>query len=96
VGGSRSVKWVFNIAAVAPTADLLSTDRAWVRTMYDALQPFASGIGTYINFLNNADEDRIRASYGPAKYERLSRIKAEYDPDNVFHLNANIRPAKTP
>ena len=95
-GGSRSVKWVFNIAAIAPTADLLSTDRAWVRTMYDALQPFASGIGTYVNFLNDADEDRIRASYGPAKYERLSRIKAEYDPDNVFHLNANIRPAKAP
>ncbi|HLM95434.1 MAG TPA: FAD-binding oxidoreductase [Acidimicrobiales bacterium] len=93
-GGSRATKWVFNIAAIAPTQDLLDADRAWVRSMYDALQPFAVGIGTYVNFLSDADEDRIRASYGPAKYERLARIKAEYDPENLFHLNANIKPSK--
>jgi FAD/FMN-containing dehydrogenase len=92
-GGSRSAKWLFNIAAVAPDPALLAQDRQWVRDFWDALLPYASGSGSYVNFIADAgDQDRVRASYGPDKYERLARIKAEWDPDNVFHLNANIRP----
>jgi FAD/FMN-containing dehydrogenase len=93
-GGSRAAKWCINIAASAPEPDLLATDRAWVRAFWDALQPHASGSGSYVNFIaDTADESRVRASYGEAKYDRLARIKAQYDPDNVFHKNANIKPA---
>lgn len=92
-GGSRATRWAFNIAALAPTPELFAGDRAWVRRFWDALRPHAANDGTYVNFLSDADEDRVRTSYGPAKYERLAAIKAEWDPDNVFHSNANIRPA---
>ncbi len=60
--------------------------------MRDALAPFALNAGTYINAMAEPEEHRVRAAYG-AKYDRLARIKAEYDPGNVFHRNINIKPA---
>ena len=49
------------------------------------------GGGTYINSLAEQDDARIRQTYG-AKFDRLQMIKNKYDPNNVFHRNANIRP----
>jgi FAD/FMN-containing dehydrogenase len=92
-GGSRAAGFCFNIAAICQDAELLAADRAWVRSFWEALRPHATGSGSYVNFMSEYEEDRVRAAYGAAKYERLARIKAEYDPDNVFHLNVNIKPA---
>ena len=70
------------------------TERGWVRGFWEALRPHAMGSGDgYVNGTTDYQEDRVRNSYGAAKYQRLADIKAGYDPDNVFHLNANIRPA---
>jgi FAD/FMN-containing dehydrogenase len=93
-GGRRSTRYVVNIAAIAQTVKDLEADRQWVRDYWSALVPHAAGVGGYVNFMSEYEEDRVRSAYGPEKYDRLARIKGEYDPDNVFHLNANILPAK--
>jgi FAD/FMN-containing dehydrogenase len=49
--------------------------------------------GGYINFMSGDDDRRAADNYG-ANYERLSAVKAVYDPDNLFHVNKNIAPAK--
>jgi len=92
-GGSRAACYVFNIEAAASDQSTYEADRAWVRSFWDAMRPHATGSGGYVNFMAEADDSRVRASYGRDKYERLARIKAQYDPDNLFHLNANIKPA---
>ena len=95
-GGSRQTRFVVNVTAIAPDAELLVADRAWARSMWQALVPHASGSGRSINAMADADADGVRAAYGRAKYQRLAGIKARYDPDNVFRMNANIKPAPLP
>ena len=47
--------------------------------------------GAYVNMMMDEGQERVRASYRD-NYDRLARIKATYDPDNVFRVNQNIQP----
>jgi FAD/FMN-containing dehydrogenase len=47
----------------------------------------------YVNFLSELPENVLEASFGPEKYARLVAVKDEWDPENVFALNANIKPS---
>jgi FAD/FMN-containing dehydrogenase len=66
---------------------------SWSRDVFRAITPFATG-GVYVNFMTQEETDRVRAAYGP-NYERLAKLKAKYDPTNLFRMNQNIAPAKT-
>jgi hypothetical protein len=63
----------------------------WVEEFFAAMSPLSTG-AVYVNDLENESEDRVRAAYGD-NYDRLSRIKRKYDPDNFFRVNQNIKPA---
>jgi FAD/FMN-containing dehydrogenase len=63
---------------------------AFGRRYRDALASYRTG-GTYLNWTADAVADRVRAAYGPA-YDRLARVKAGWDPDNVFRATGNVRP----
>ena len=93
-GGSRAPGVIVNAAAIAPEPGLLAADRDWARQLWADLLPHAHGTATYVNFMNDYETDRVQASYGPAKYQRLTQIKASYDPGNIFHRNPNIKPAE--
>jgi len=65
---------------------------AWAREGFEIMRPVSLG-GVYVNELGlDESDDRIRSAYG-INYPRLARLKAKYDPDNLFRLNANILPA---
>jgi FAD/FMN-containing dehydrogenase len=62
-----------------------------VRETWDAVQPYVPG-GVYVNELGEDEGDnRVQQAYA-GNYERLRTIKRKYDPDNLFCLNANIKP----
>jgi FAD/FMN-containing dehydrogenase len=65
--------------------------RAWGRTALAEAQPYEA-VGRYVNDVAEVEDGLARSIYGDAKYERLVSLKREWDPDNVFRLNQNIRP----
>jgi FAD/FMN-containing dehydrogenase len=89
--GDRNAAHVININSNWTDQDADPENIAWAREYFDAMTPFSTG-GVYVNFLGTEGEERIRAAYGPQKYERLAALKRKYDPTNFFRFNQNIMP----
>ncbi len=78
-------------SASTPTRPTAGAIRDWCVGYWDATHPYSAG-GAYVNFMMDEGQDRVRATYRQ-NYDRLARVKAQYDPDNVFHVIQNIHPA---
>ena len=87
----RSAGFTYNIGVSTETSEGFEAEREWARDFWSALEPWHQGV--YVNFLGDEGAERVRASYGPEKYDRLQALKRKYDPDNFFRINQNISPS---
>jgi FAD/FMN-containing dehydrogenase len=86
----RDVEYIVNVHTRWREAGEDAKCIAWARSLFDALTPHATG-GVYVNFMPEDETQRVAAgAYGP-NYARLAKLKAKYDPDNLFCLNQNIQ-----
>ena len=88
--GHRDARFVLNVHARWNEAVHDKNCISWARAFFEASLPYASA-GAYVNFMTEEEGNRVAAAYG-SNYDRLVRIKQKYDPENIFHLNQNIKP----
>ncbi|MDQ0379360.1 FAD-binding oxidoreductase [Amycolatopsis thermophila] len=91
-GFNRDSQWAVHPLGLwaAPADDERAI--AWARNLRADMKPWATG-DVYLNFIGNEGTDRIVAGYGEENYRRLQRVKAEFDPHNVFNRWHAIEPA---
>jgi FAD/FMN-containing dehydrogenase len=91
--GNRDAKLVVNITGAWEKAEDDAQEIEWVRSSWRQLKKFSTG-GTYVNFLTEDEgADRTQAAYGD-NFARLAKVKAKWDPANLFSSNKNIAPAR--
>jgi len=88
----RASRIMVNVAALYEKPDEKPVHEAWAADFAAALRQ--SDSGAYVNFLGDVGEAGVRAAYPGSTWDRLRKVKAQYDPTNLFRLNQNIPPAK--
>jgi hypothetical protein len=90
--GYRDAAWSMVIFGVDPDPKNAPAIKKWARDYWEAVHPFDLA-GAYPNFMmDDEGETRVKAAYGE-NYDRLATLKKKYDPNNLFQVNQNIRPA---
>jgi FAD/FMN-containing dehydrogenase len=90
--GNRDARYIGGFNATWPPGAPADPHVAWARNGWERIRPFSTG-GNYVNFqLADDDATRTADAYGK-NYQRLQRVKATWDPDNLFRVNRNIPPA---
>jgi hypothetical protein len=87
----RNATWSMVIAGIDPNPHKAKEITKWAKEYWEAIHPFTIG-GAYVNFMMEEGQERIQATYGE-NHARLSAVKKKYDPDNLFRVNQNIKPA---
>jgi FAD/FMN-containing dehydrogenase len=90
--GYRDATWATVYAGVDPDPANADAVRRWSIDYFEALHPHSAG-GAYVNMMMDEGPERVRASYRD-NFDRLARVKADYDPENLFRVNQNIEPAR--
>jgi FAD/FMN-containing dehydrogenase len=89
--GGRSPRFGVFIIGVCPAPEMLPGEQAWVRSLAEAMRPYAAADGSYVNGSSEFDDvDPVSAAYGAAKFSRLVELKAKYDPTDLLHGNARV------
>ncbi len=80
--GGRSPRFGAFVIGVCPAPEMMPAERAWVRSIAEAMRPYAASDGSYVNGSTDFDDvDPVAAAYGATKFARLVELKAKYDPD---------------
>ena len=88
----RDVRWISHPFAMWDASEDATANIEWAQSFRRDIAAHTNG-GVYLNFIGHEGEERIKAAFGEDKYRRLQQVKADWDPDNVFQGNQNIRPA---
>jgi FAD/FMN-containing dehydrogenase len=88
----RQNRFLINLSASYKIPEERTVHQSWVDNFAKALHQ--GEMGAYVNFMGTESEARARAIYPGPTWERLSQVKARYDPTNLFRLNQNIPPAR--
>lgn len=86
----RDAQWAEVMVGVSRDPQDAAKITAWTKDYWDALHPHSAG-GAYVNMMMDEGDERIRASYR-GNFARLAKVKRQYDPENLFRVNQNIRP----